>query len=131
MRFKRWYEMCENPWGSVSHAWYVVGPLGAVHCHVSVPRPSKDHSFGPSGGIECHWNHYRDEFDRAPDHLECGVTKRPCWHDGSSMYVNDHIVPTLDFDRLHKAGHEYVFSKCEEWYRDKIAPQSDAECSVS
>lgn len=115
IKYKRWYEWREMPWRAIYHTWCLVGPRGAVHVHIS---ESKDYT--PSGGIECHWNEYRPEFGRAPDHLECEMTKRPCWHDGSSLFVSERIIPALNLACLRQTDHEFVFSHCRDWYEEKI-----------
>ena len=122
MKFMKWYEMRFNPWGGY-HAWYLVGPHGAVHVHISEPRDGA--SYDPSGGIEVHWNTYCPSFNRAPDHLECQVTKRPCWHDGSSMFVSDNIIPVLDLDKLSARQHRFVFSQCGDWYTSEIGRKGE------
>jgi hypothetical protein len=116
IKYTRWYEWREAAWGTIYHSWFLVGPQGAVHVHIA-----QSDKFEGGGGIECHWNEYRPEFARAPDHLECQVTKRPCWHDGSSMFVSDHIMPMLNIKRITADDHGIVFGHCRDWYESKIA----------
>ena len=32
-----------------------------------------------------------------PSHDECHILKSPCWHDGTSLYAEEHYVPLLKF----------------------------------
>lgn len=101
-----------KPFGSVRHNWELVGPLGAVHFHVSM---YEEHT--PSCGLEFH---HTDAFrrktgyrcDEAPDHIDCPMTGGACWHDGTSLYASEHLWPQIE-GYLRAGQHEAVFKILE------------------
>lgn len=100
----------QNPFTAVSHRWEFVGPLGAVHFHVSV---MKDSEFGPTAGLEFHHTgacNYRP--GTAPDHIDCPLTGGPCWHDGTSLYAIETLWPIISA-YLRSGEHRAIFDLLE------------------
>jgi len=96
------------------HIWTCIGPLGALHLHIS-EYSEKDHE--ASGGIEVHYRHPPDYMqDKAPSQDECWLLKCPCWHDGSSMAASDRWIPLWqgapnDHDGIFRALRSEVASR--------------------
>ena len=113
-----------KPFNFPRHTWSVVGPMGAVHYHVTLTE-----GYGPSAGLEFH--HTRStgyRCDEAPDHLKCEFTGEPCWHDGTSLYASETLWPQIQ-SCLYSGNHEAVFALLE-WEYDRrfndflLAPSS-------
>lgn len=99
-----------NRFGSVRHQWELVGPIGAIHFHVSV---SDDARWEPSAGLEYHHTEasgYRP--GEAPDHIDCPLTGGRCWHDGTSLYASEHVWPFCE-PYLRTGDHKTIFSYLE------------------
>ena len=81
-----------QPFHSIRHVWELVGPIGAVHFHVSVTE-----QYPVTAGLEFH---HTPECgyapDRAPDHVNCPLTGGRCWHDGTSMYATEDVWPQVE-----------------------------------
>lgn len=98
-----------KPFGNARHWWELVGPLGAVHFHVSV-----NDKYGDSCGLEfhhteaCGWH-----TDEAPHHINCPLTGGRCWHDGTSLYASEHLWPRVK-DLLGLGNHEAIFRILEQ-----------------
>jgi hypothetical protein len=87
-----------KPFDSAHHRWEVIGPIGAIHFHVSLYQGQ------PSAGLEFH--HISGE--GAPHHINCPLTGGRCWHDGTSLYANETVWPIVE-PMLRCGDHEAVF----------------------
>lgn len=83
-----------RPFGQATHTWTIVGAVGAVHLHITDRGEDK----GPDnccdryyGGLEVHLRQSPD--GNAPNHNPCRLLNGPCWHDGSSIVVDEHWIP--------------------------------------
>ncbi len=77
-------------YGDVVHTWSVVGVKGVVHLHITA---STDRS-PAHGGIEIHYRQPPDCMkDQPPTHDNCWLLNQPCWHDGSSLQVEETWIP--------------------------------------
>lgn len=97
-----------NHFGSPTHEWELIGPIGAVSFRASL-TPGYD----PSCGLEFHHTeaaHYRCE--EAPDHVNCPLTGGRCWHDGTSLYATETVWPLIKA-YLRSGEHEQVFRLLE------------------
>lgn len=90
--------------------WAVIGPLGAVDFHCS--NTPVGHGFGRIGGIEEHRRAPAD-YQRAdePSHTDCRLLDGNCWHDGSSLYASDVLIPLLERD-----GEDAMWAQLEREY---------------
>jgi len=82
----------DNPF----HVYSVLGALGGLSFHVT-DRGEKEaeEAFGRySGGLEAHYRTPPDYMsERPPSHDECWLLCAPCWHDGTSLYASETIIP--------------------------------------
>ena len=108
-RYRHHKYQWSKPFGNPHHRWELVGPLGAVHFHVSV-----NEEYGDSCGLEfhhteaCGWH-----TDEAPHHVNCPLTGGRCWHDGTSLYASEHLWPRVK-DLLALGNHEAIFRILEQ-----------------
>lgn len=119
LRFK--YEFTIR-FGSPSHTWSVVGGKGGLHLHITdytQQRQAVGSDF--SGGLECHWRTppAGREGD-APDHDQCHLLHAPCWHDGTSLYVSERLIPFWLQD-VH--NHRRMFDLMEREYRERFCSE--------
>jgi hypothetical protein len=95
--------------------WAVLGPLGAVDFHMT-NRPVIDHR---SGGIEMHYRTPPDYMsDQAPSHEHCRLLDAPCWHDGSSLYASEVLIP---YALTHTE--DELWRLLEHEYRERFTPE--------
>lgn len=97
--------------------WIVVGKEGAVDFHCShtdfadcqSPWPQ---SLGRTGGLEVHYSVPPDYMrDKAPHHEHCWILGGKCWHDGSSLYASEVLIPLLERD-----GEEAIWRQLQHEY---------------
>lgn len=90
------YELTEFV-GTWTHRWVIVARHGAVEFwvrqHLGMPN------LDDSAGLEMHWRvpppHMETE---APSHDKChSLGGPPCWHDGTSLYATEQLLPLVDF----------------------------------
>lgn len=112
MKLRKKYTLVERA-GNWSHTWSVEGRDGAICLSVT---DQKENTYG---GIEIHSRTPLD--DRPPDHRHCEFTGEQCWHDGSSLYVEENILPIFDSDQL---DHKFFFDECEHWYKRRFNNES-------
>lgn len=87
----------EKPFGDPKHVWTVIGRHGAIHFHVSDMGEDRSRQYGTdrySGGLECHYRMPPDYMgNQAPSQDTCWLLGQPCWHDGTSLYASERVIP--------------------------------------
>lgn len=95
--------------GSPRHSYELIGAVGGIHFHVTDYGDEHAAKFGErySGGLEIHLRQPA-EYQRhdPPSQDECWLLKCPCWHDGSSLYASETIIP---FWLCDPGDHERMF----------------------
>lgn len=88
--------------GSWRHKYEVVCCEGAIHFHW-VDYVGRDH-ISDCAGLEVHYR-FPPEYmkGRAPTHLDCGLTGGWCWHDGTSLYATEKLLPMIKDSTLEQA----------------------------
>lgn len=79
--------------GYEKHHFEVIGARGGLHLHITDLGEEKQQDRW-SAGLEEHWRSpppYMD--DRAPSHDVCWLLHCPCWHDGTSLYAMETLLP--------------------------------------
>ena len=71
----------------------LIGARGGLNLHVSGPHRYDDADHW-SAGLEIHSRTPLHE-DRAPSHDHCWLLQCPCWHDGTSLYAQEHYLPMV------------------------------------
>jgi hypothetical protein len=99
--------------GRWEHSYEIVGGLGGAHLHFSGPHKIGEREERWSAGLELHSRAPLDE--GPPSHDRCWLLECPCWHDGTSLYAEEHFLPMfLDGD------HYRIFLGMIGWADDKL-----------
>lgn len=80
---------------SYEKRWILVGTEGAVDFHVSHAIAQFAY-LGRTGGIEEHHRSRVPYMDEKPSHDNCWILNGPCWHDGSSLYASEVLIPIFE-----------------------------------
>lgn len=98
--------------------WCVIGRNGAVDFHCL----NEAGPFGRVGGVEYHMRAAPAYSEKAaPDHENCWLIGCPCWHDGSSLYATEVLIPLLE-----RSGDDAVWNQLEREY-GKLSKWSSGE----
>ena len=117
-----------KPWGNPYHVWTVIGRHGAIHFHASdmgqkwADEHGRDERY--SGGLEVHYRappSYME--DQAPSQDKCWLIGCPCWHDGTSLYASETVIP---FWLCAPHDHERMFNFLIHDYEDRFMPKAEA-----
>jgi hypothetical protein len=113
-----------KPFGSPNHVYTVIGARGAMHFHVTDMGEAKaDEWLRYSGGLECHYRAPPSYMaDQAPSQDACWLLKCPCWHDGTSLYASERVIP---FWLSAPNDHERMFQVLIREYEDRFLKIED------
>lgn len=111
-RFNYAYTYNPSYFGSRSHTYELTGREGAIHFHVTEFKPGEW-----SGSLEEHRRVAPDGVDRPPSQLNCRLLGGPCWHDGTSLYASEVLIP-----RWHTnfPNHDAVFQWMAREFDDRF-----------
>lgn len=101
-RFNYSYTYNPSRFGSRSHNYEIVGRDGALNFHVTQGRDGDFY-----GGLEEHRRVPPRGCDRPPDHVNCRLLGCPCWHDGTSLYASEVLIPRW---QMQYPNHDDVFA---------------------
>ncbi len=104
-----------------NHVYTCIGARGAIHFHVT--DYGELFQFGPrySGGLEVHYRQPPDYMrDDAPSQDKCWLIGCPCWHDGTSLYASEFLIP---YWQANPQDHDRMFCCLEKEYRDRFEVQ--------
>jgi hypothetical protein len=79
--------------GHWAYDYSLVGARGGLNLHVTGPH-TYDGGEHWGAGLELH-SRTPLHGDTAPTHDECWLLKCPCWHDGTSLYAQEHFLPMV------------------------------------
>jgi hypothetical protein len=115
MHFKNEYRYVPR-FGNSEHIWTCIGSLGAMHFHVTDLGEEYEETSGIrySAGLEMH---SRAPLSDTPPHEKCWLIGGPCWHDGTSLYAQETIVP---FWQQDPHDHERMFRFIEREYERRF-----------
>lgn len=113
-RYKHHKYTWSKPFGSARHCWEVVGAKGAIHFHATFFS-----NYGVSCGLEIHSLIAKG----APDHIDCPLTGGRCWHDGTSLYAQEHLWPVIEL-YLCKGEHDKIFLMLEREANERFEAES-------
>ena len=114
VKFKKEYKYYQRYGENMGHMWTVICRYGAKYITIHEYKNSNG-IIDFSGGIETLWLSPPDYMKHeAPHHQHCWLLKAPCWHDGSSLYVSEKIIPLFEHQlkSYHGMGtreHNYIF----------------------
>jgi len=103
-----------KPHNHERHCWVCIGRHGAMQFHVAGPYTYEGaNEWG--GGLETHYRSPPDYMaNNAPSHDQCHILKSPCWHDGTSLYARERLIPEWLADRHN---HDAIFEMLKREYR--------------
>lgn len=92
------YRFYQRPGGYWAHSYDLVGRWGGVNFHVTdFGKDNPDFPDRYSAGLEYHFRQPPSYMaDLPPSHDECWLLKAPCWHDGTSLYAQEKLLPLFD-----------------------------------
>jgi hypothetical protein len=127
MKFRCKYTY-EKPWGNPQHVYTVLGRHGAMHFHVTdMGEAKEDLWIRYSGGLEVHYRTPPDYMaDAAPSQDKCWLLKCPCWHDGTSLYASERVIP---FWLAAPNDHERMFQFLIREYEDRFSIRCEADAA--
>lgn len=82
------------------HQYEVIGRDGAIQFHVTKRCAVPEITGLPDyyGGLEFHRRQCPDYENRPPSHHDCRLTGGICWHDGTSLYASETLIPRWQLD---------------------------------
>lgn len=106
----------------------VIGAKGGMHLHITDFGDDNPYvSERYSGGLEVHYRSPPDYMtDRPPSHDVCWLLKCPCWHDGTSLYVSEVLIPKWvgkAFDMDYMSSLMFVEADDRFGYNDDVEVQ--------
>lgn len=131
MKYRKDYKMTFPYDKHPHHCWSIVGRHGAKHLHISVY--GKNDSVDYYGGLETHWRVPPEHMtDQAPSQDKCWLLNQPCWHDGTSVYVSESIIPMIEdslrgVDGLTANDHLMIFSLLEKRMEETFNSKENGE----
>ena len=122
-RYRYQYRM-DDYYGQWRYTYCLVGRWGAVHLHIS--EHGDQGAVQRSAGLETHYRQPpRHMDDRPPSQDECWLLRAPCWHDGTTLYAEESLLPM--FDGVH---HEAMFRRlagfADETFKEFTQPEGVA-----
>jgi hypothetical protein len=115
--------------GTWEYSYELIGQYGGVHLHVSGPH-KYDGSEHWSAGLEMHSRTPIGGEDSPPSHDHCWLLKCPCWHDGTSSYAQEHVLPMVlaeDHASVFRSLVRYADDR-PEWASGRGACPRDPGC---
>lgn len=92
------------------HHYVVTGERGAVEFQYCIIK-----DFGHTAGLEVHWVKPPSFMDASkPSHENCPWLGKPCWHDGTSTYAQEHYVPLIEL------GETAIFNELRREYKSRF-----------
>jgi len=101
-----------NSW---RHNYEVICNKGAINFHWVDYLDRKD--IPDNAGLEIHYRippEYME--DRAPTHIDCQLTGGWCWHDGTSLYATETLLPMIK-DATPEEALNVLCSECSDRFK--------------
>lgn len=131
MKYRKEYKMT-FPYGTrPHHCWSIVGRHGAKHLHIN-GYDAMNSRIEFCGGLETHWRVPPEYMaNQAPSQDKCWLLNQPCWHDGTSLYVSESIIPMIEgslrgIDGLTANDHAMIFKLLEN-HMEETFPETNKE----
>lgn len=109
--------------GTESHSWSCIGRHAALELNIRGPYENGNYS----GGLEMHYRQPPSYMnDEVPSHENCHLIGGPCWHDGTSLYVQEVLEPYWQDLRGTPNEHKKMFAVLENEYRKRVEDVDNA-----
>lgn len=106
-RFRYQYRYNPSYFGRMEHTYELIGRDGAIHFHVSVAAEAAPaYLAGEYGGLEYHHRTCPAGQNEPPNHHNCPLLGGICWHDGTSLYASETLIPRW---KLDYPNHDAIF----------------------
>ena len=95
LKYRYTYKLAPR-FGNWGHVWKLIGRWGGLHLHITDFGAEHAEKYGDrySAGLEVHYRvppkHMNDQ---PPSFDHCDLIECPCWHDGTSLYPQENILP--------------------------------------
>jgi hypothetical protein len=125
MKYKNEYAYKRRPDGYPEHVWTCIGRKGAMHFHVTDMGEEWEQKGNDrySGGLETHHRQPPDYMDdQAPGTEDCWLLHGACWHDGTSLYAHERLIP---YWLVAPHYHERMFRMLEHEYEERFNRPND------
>jgi len=107
--------------GGWMHRYTMLTCHGAVDLWVNEMKTLE--GWARSGGLETHYNSPPTYMkNHAPHHQECWLTKLPCWHDGTSLYVEENILPYWQ-----PGKHDFIFNELRRHAKNQFGIEEEQD----
>lgn len=103
--------------GHWKHSYELIGRWGGIHFHVTDFADNPHASERYSAGLEIHYRQPPPYMDGPPSHDECFLLKAPCWHDGTSLYAQERILPLFN-GRDHDTLFRFLAGEADERFSE-------------
>lgn len=122
MKFKCKYEYT-NDLRYPKHVYTCIGAKGAVHFHLTDMGENYEYGEKYSCGLEFHHRQPPEYMkDDCPSHNKCWLLNQPCWHDGTSLYAQEGVLP---FWKLYKDRPDEMFLILQHEYKKHFKIDED------
>jgi hypothetical protein len=111
------------PFNSPYHGWELIGRWGGVNLRIVDHGEDHEKKYGErySGGLEYHWRQPPRHMDnQPPSHSPCWLLHCPCWHDGTSLYVSESLIP---YWSEGATSHDDMFRRLARLADDNLSPE--------
>jgi hypothetical protein len=122
-RFRYQYRYNPSAYGHREHTYEVIGRDGAIHFHVTEPSGEIAAFSEPLGGLEYHRRTCPDGENRPPSHHNCPLLGGICWHDGTSLYASEVLIPRW---RQAFPNHDAIFGWLIREFDRVFSPEPEA-----
>ncbi|MCF0075463.1 hypothetical protein LZD49_33600 [Dyadobacter sp. CY261] len=104
--------------------WCVTGEYGSLSFWVSAHTSELSLSWGEThyGGVENHYNEKSKPsyLDESAKHTDCNYNGGLCYHDGSSLWAEEHWIPYI-----LPRGNEGIWQELEHYYERRLKPEQE------
>ena len=105
--------------GTPTHLWTIIGRDGGLSLRI---MEYKSDNPKYSGGLEIHRRAPMAGDNSAPSFGACWLLQCPCWHDGTSLYVTETLIPLwLAYDR----DNDSMFRLMQHEYANRFEKAAD------
>jgi hypothetical protein len=126
MNYRCEYRYTPIIYGTLTHNWMLIGRWGGLNLRIEeyTNRITLDRA---SGGLEIHYRIPPSYMcNKPPSYDDCWLLKCPCWHDGTSLSVEEVWIPFWDYGATsHKKMFARLETQANEYFKDFISGEQD------
>jgi hypothetical protein len=108
MNYRCEYRYTPTAYDSILHNWTLIGRWGGLNLRIEEYNPVMPST---GGGLEIHYRTPPSYIHNEPPHHDnCWLLKCPCWHDETSLAVQERWIPLWNYGATN---HKEMFAKLE------------------